>query len=446
MNRARRLAITSTRSAVVALIVGVALPAGGVEPVAGGRSVYRVVIDGPITPATSDFIDSAIEQTTDGGGAALVIQLDTPGGLLDSMKSIVKDIGASPVPVFVWVAPSGASATSAGVFITLAAHVAAMAPGTTIGAAHPVTGQGGDIEGDMRKKVENFAASFVESIAERRGRNVEWAEKAVRESVSITETEAVELNVVDYVAADMKELVTKAKGKKVDVGGVERELDLSKVLDASGEPLVVDVDMTLRQRVLQVITNPNIAYLLMMAGMLGLYMEFSNPGAVFPGVAGAICLLLALLAGQVLPISSTGALLVLLGMGFLLAELFLPSFGALGFGGIVALTLGSLFLYTPESHLEVDRSLIVATIAMFSAVIALILVLLVRDRRRPAATGSEGLVGETGVTVTRVHDSGKIKVHGEIWNASSNVPIEANRRVSVESVKGLTVRVVELRE
>jgi membrane-bound serine protease (ClpP class) len=445
LSRLRTLAITSTCTAVV-WILAPSLQATNAEPMGGGRSVYRIVVDGPITPATSDFIGSAIEEAADGGAAALVIELDTPGGLLDSMKSIVKDIGASRVPVFVWVAPSGASATSAGVFITLAAHVAAMAPGTTIGAAHPVTGQGGDIEGDMRKKVENFAASFVESIAERRGRNVEWAEKAVRESVSITETEAVKLNVVDYVAADMKELVTKAKGKKVEVGGTERVLDLSKVLDASGEPIVVDVDMTLRQRVLQVITNPNIAYLLMMAGMLGLYMEFSNPGAVFPGVAGAICLLLALLAGQVLPISSTGALLVLLGMAFLLAELFVPSFGALGFGGIVALTLGSLFLYTPESHLEVDRSLIFATIAMFSAVIALILGLLVRDRRRPAATGSEGLVGEAGVTVTRVHESGKIKVHGEIWNASSDTPIEANRRVSVASVKGLTVRVVELRE
>ncbi|MFQ5353232.1 MAG: nodulation protein NfeD, partial [Candidatus Binatia bacterium] len=334
----------------------------------------------------------------------------------------------------------------AGVFITLSAHVAAMAPGTTIGAAHPVGSGGGDIEGDMRKKVENYAVSFVESIAGRRGRNVEWAEAAVRESVSITETEAVELKVIDFVAADLRELLERSQGLEIEVAGVVRTLDFSGVIAASGGLDVVDIDMTFRQRVLNVITDPNIAYLLMMAGMLGLYMEFSNPGVIFPGVAGVICLLLALLAAQVLPISSTGVLLIVVGMGFLLAEVFLPSFGILGFGGIVALTLGSLFLYTPESNLIVDRSLITATIMFFAAAAAVIVLLLLRDRRRPAATGAEGLVGEIGSAVTAIHTSGKVRVHGEFWNATSAEPVEQNCRVRIVAVDGLTVRVTRQQE
>jgi membrane-bound serine protease (ClpP class) len=204
-------------------------------------SLYRIVVDGPISPATDDFIESAIEQASANEAAALLIELDTPGGLLESTKSIVKNILAAPIPVIVYVSPGGASATSAGVFITLAAHVAAMAPGTTIGAAHPVSDRGGDIEGDMRQKVENFAASLVESLARRRGRNVEWAEKAVRESVSITETEALEKKVVDVLAADVKELLHKLEGREVEVAGTRRKLELAKVFAADGEPRIVDV-------------------------------------------------------------------------------------------------------------------------------------------------------------------------------------------------------------
>lgn len=432
------------------LFAGLALAAAGVADGAA-KSVYRLRIDGPITPATSDFIASGLEQAVAGDGAALVIELDTPGGLLNSTKTIVKQMLAADVPVLVYVAPGGAGATSAGVFLTMAGHVAAMAPGTTIGAAHPVGGQGQDIEGDMREKVENFTVSFGESIAERRGRNVEWAEKAVRESVAITETEAVELNVVDFVADDLAELLEKASGLEVDVAGETVTLDFADSLAGDGTPRLVEVEMTFRQKVLSIITDPNIAYLLMMAGMLGLYMEFSNPGAIFPGVIGAICLLLALLAGQVLPISSIGILLVLLGMVFLVSELFLPSFGVLGFGGIVALTLGSLFLYTPESSLIVDRSLITATVAMFGSVVFAIVFLLVRDRARRPTTGGEGLVGETGTAVTAIDPAGrrpggKVKVHGEIWNASSATAIEAGAPVVVEAVAGLKIRVRERAE
>ena len=442
MTRALRSAgpmIAIAVAALAFLLVAVGLHASS-------SSVYLIVIDGVISPATSDYIESAIETAAENDAAALIIKLDTPGGLLDSTKDIVQNILGAPLPVIVYVAPGGGSATSAGVFITLAGHVAAMAPGTTIGAAHPVTGQGGDIEGDMGKKVENFAVSFVESIAERRGRNVEWAEKAVRESVSITETEAAESNVVDFVAADIAEILEKAGGLTVDIDGEERELDFSAALGASGSPVVVEIPMTFRQRVLALITHPNIAYLLMMGGMLGLYMEFSNPGTIFPGVVGAICLLLALLAMQVLPVSSTGVLLLLLGMAFLLAEMFMPSFGILGFGGVVALTLGSLFLYTPESQLVVDRSLVMATVLIFGAIVSLILTLLVKDRRRRAMTGSEGLVGELGTTVGEVHGSGKVRVHGEIWNAISGEAIGAGSKVRVESVDGLVVRVSEEQE
>lgn len=437
-------ALHKLRTHVLPLVLLV--PSAFVATQARAATVYRVVINGTINPATSDYITAGLETAIENEAAALVVQMDTPGGLLESTKTIVKKILAAPLPVFVYVAPGGGGATSAGVFITLAGHVAAMAPGTTIGAAHPVTGQGGDIEGDMRQKVENFAVSFVESIAERRGRNVEWAEKSVRESVSITESEAAELGVIDFVAADVGELFDKAQGKEVEIAGKTVTLDFTDVRRVGGLPVIVDVEMTFRQKVLDLVAHPNIAYFLMMAAMLGLYMEFSNPGTIFPGVVGAICLLLALLAFQVLPISSAGVLLIVLGMAFLLGELLMPSFGMLGFGGLIALTLGSLILYTPESGLIVDRSLILSTVVLFGGVLALIVFVLVKDRRRQPSTGAEGLVGELGVSVTAIHRTGKVKVHGEIWNASSAEPIAADRPVCVEAVTGLAVEVSERQE
>jgi membrane-bound serine protease (ClpP class) len=413
---------------------------------AEATSLYRVVIDGTINPATADYIQSGLDAAEQNDAAALIIQLDTPGGLLESTKTIVQDILAASLPVIVYVSPSGGSATSAGVFITLAGNIAAMAPGTTIGAAHPVSGQGADIEGDMRKKVENFAVSFVESIAERRGRNVEWAEKAVRESVSITETEAAQIGVIDFVAADLAELIEKAEGLTVEINGDEVTLSFEDLRRVAGAPVVIDVEKTFRQQVLDLVANPNIAYFLMMAAMLGLYMEFSNPGVLFPGVVGAICLLLALLAFQVLPISSTGVLLLVLGMAFMIGELLMPSFGMLGFGGLIALTLGSLILYTPESGLIVDRTLILATTLLFGGALALIVLVLVRDRRKQPVTGAEGLVGESGVAVTPIHRDGKVKVHGELWNARSDVLIEAKSRVRVDTVDGLEITVSEVKE
>ncbi|MBP1688848.1 MAG: Membrane-bound serine protease, partial [Deltaproteobacteria bacterium] len=249
------------------------------------KHVDLIVVDAGINPATADFIHESLGTAERNGAAALVIQLDTPGGLLDSTKLIVKDLLGAPLPVIVYIAPSGAGAASAGVFVTMAAHLAAMAPGTNIGAAHPVGGQGETIGGDMREKVESFAASLSKAIAQERGRNVEWAEKAVRESVSATEQEALKLHVVDLIAPSVEDLLRQATGKEISINGRRTTLDLA------GADIVLR-DMRLKQKILNVLSNPNVAYLLMMAGVLGLYVEFTHPGVFFPGIAGAICLLL----------------------------------------------------------------------------------------------------------------------------------------------------------
>lgn len=428
-------------------VVAIALGALALARLSGAneapRYVHQIAVEGSINPAVADYVASSIASATKEGAVALVVRLDTPGGLLTSMKTVVQSFLASEVPVIVYVAPGGASATSAGVFVAMAGHVAAMAPGTTIGAAHPVAGDGRNVEDDMRAKVENFAVSFVESIAERRGRNVEWAEKAVRESVSITETEAASLRVVDFIAEDLADVLDRAEGLEVDVAGVKRRLSFAGARGSDGQPRVIEVPMTLRQRVLHVIADPNIAYLLMMAGLLGLYLELTNPGSILPGVTGVICLLLALVASQVLPISSTGAILVVVGLTFLVAETFVPSFGVLGFGGLVALTLGSLFLYTPESELSVSRALVMTTLGIFTIAVGSVAWLLVRNRGARARTGSEGLIDERGIALTRIHTDGQVRVHGELWKARSEGPIDAGRAVTVRAVRGLELIVEE---
>ena len=325
--------------------VVVALALLATATTAAAARVDLIMIDGTINPASDDFIGESIATSARDGAVALVIQLDTPGGLLTSTKHIVKEILGAPVPVIVYVAPAGASASSAGVFVTMAGHVAAMAPGTTIGAAHPVGPGGSDVGGDMREKIENFTVSFGQSIAERRGRNVAWAEKAVRESVSITEKQAVEKKVVDVVAPDLKSLFAQIDGREVQVGDTRRKLALGP------DPELHRLEMRLKDRLLDRIADPNIAYLLFMAGVLGLYFEFAHPGVVFPGVAGSICLLLALAAFQVLPINATGMLLLLIGIAMLIAEIFVASFGVLGVGGVAAFVFGSLLpLRRRRSH------------------------------------------------------------------------------------------------
>ena len=409
----------------------------GPTPMRVSGPVVQLTIDGSINAATVTYVREGLRTAQERGAAALLIQLDTPGGLLESTRMIVKDILAAPVPVIVYVAPSGGGAASAGVFITEAAHVAAMAPGTNIGAAHPVGSGGETIDGTMGEKVENFTAALSRSIAEQRGRNVEWAEKAVRKSVSATEREAVKLHVVDFVATDVADVLAKASGRTVEVAGKKIELALA---DAPVER----EEMRLGQKVFDFLANPNLAYLFFMAGLLGLYVEFTNPGLLFPGVAGAICLVIGLAALQMLPVNYAGLALILLGVGMLVAEAFLPSFGVVGIGGIVAFVIGSLLLFdTPGEVLRVDRGLIAGAAVTLGAFTLGIGWLVVRAQRRQPASGAEGMVGEIG-QVRRVEDGGrraKVFVHGEYWEADAEDVLAVGDAVEVTAVEGLRVRV-----
>jgi membrane-bound serine protease (ClpP class) len=423
----------------VAALASVAFAADGPPP--RGPVLARVVVDGTINPAVADFLQESIARARAEGAPALVIQLDTPGGLLPSMRAIVKDILAAPLPVIVYVAPSGAGAGSAGVFITLAGHVAAMAPGTNIGAAHPVGGQGEEIKGVLGEKIENFTASFSEAIARQRGRNVEWAAKAVRESVSITAEEAATTNVIDFVAKDLEEVVARAQGRTVEVAGRPHTIDLGGVRDASGAVRTRTYDMSLAQRVLDVIADPNIAYLLMMAGLLGLYIEFTQPGFGFPGVAGAICLLLGLTALHVLPVNTSGLALLLLGVALLIAEAFLPTFGLLGIGGLAAFLIGSLFLFDRGLGVSVARSVVAGVGGTVGVLMLLVATLVVRSQRRPALLGAQGMVGTVGIAQRRLAPTGTVLIRGEYWAAESEEPVEAGERVEVTDVRGLRLRV-----
>lgn len=411
-------------------------PADGAAPrVAEPPRVDRLRVDGSINPAIADYVRRGLDDATANGAAALLIEIDTPGGLLASTRTIVKDLLGAPLPVLVYVAPSGAGAASAGVFIVMAANVAAMAPGTNIGASTPVQGGGGDIEGALGEKVTSFTASFAKSIAAQRGRNVEWAEKAVREAVSATDAEALQLGVIDLVASDVSDLLRRASGRTVTVNGVERTLQLDGAR-------VVEVEMTLRQRVVAWLADPTIAYFLLLAGLLGLYLELTNPGAMVPGVAGAISLLIALGALQMLPLDATGVALLVLGGVLLVAELFLPSFGVIGAGGLVAFVLGSLMLFDrDEPGLIVDRRVIGAAAAAVGCVMLVLATLVVRAMRRRALTGVSALLGEIGEARSALTPRGTVGLHGEIWQALASRPVEKGARVRVTAVDGLTLRV-----
>ena len=410
--------------------------AGGATGQSGsGSHVNLIVIDGGINPAVNDYIRESIQRAHEGKARALIIQLDTPGGLLSSTRTIVKEMLSAPLPVIVYVAPSGAGAGSAGVFITMAANIAAMAPGTNIGAAHPVAGGGQEVKGVMGEKIENFTASFSETIAKRRGRNTDFAIQAVRRSISITDAEALEKRVIDIIAIDVSDLLKQASGREVDVAGVKRTLDFNGVS-------VLRFEMGLKQKILNILAHPNVAYLLMMAGILGLYMEFSNPGALFPGIAGGIALLLALASFQVLPINYAGLLLIGFGMCLLVAEAFLPSFGLLGISGVVSLALGSLLLFDVEgSDLSVDRSIIFAAVGTLSAFVLVVTFLVVKSQRRKATLGFEGLIGEVGEVRERLDLKGKVFVHGEVWNAEGPERLEPGDRIEVVGYDGMRLKV-----
>ncbi len=399
------------------------------------RWVMLLRIDGSINPAVADFIDDSLAGAAQEGASALIIELDTPGGLLVSAQRIVKSLLNAPLPVISYIAPSGAGAASAGTFIAEAANIAAMAPGTTIGAAHPVEEGGADIRGVMGQKVENFTASFARSIARQRGRNEDWIEQAVRRSVAIGEREALQKQVIDIVAPDLTSLLAQASGRKVSVQGREVALQLSGAA-------IRFAHMTLGQHVLNTLSDPNIVYLLLMAGLIGLYFEFAHPGVFLPGVAGAICLLLALASFQVLPVNLTGLLLILLGVGMLVAEAFVTSYGILGLGGVISFLFGSLlFIDTSRTNLAVNRNIVYGAAAGLAVVILGVGYVVARARRARPKTGAEGLVGEIGEVKEAISPGvpGKVFIHGEIWRAVSGDTLAPGTRAKVTAVRGLEI-------
>src|SRR6266540_1057773 len=378
--------------AALVLLTGIALASAAGAAVA---PVDLIKIEGAISPVTLRLVESALDRARLDGAQALVIQLDTPGGLERSMRAIAQRMLNAEIPVIVYVGPTGARAASAGVFLTLAAHVAAMAPATNIGAAHPVAiGGGGDKE--SMKKVANDAAAFIRTVALERGRNADWAEKSVRQSVSITEREAVRLKVVDLVADSVPDLLAKIDGRTV-------KTTRGTVTFSTRTAVVKPIEIGFRDRVLNVITDPNVAYVLMMLGMLGLFFELSNPGVILPGVIGGISLILAFFAFQSLPINYAGLLLILFGIVLLIAEIKIASHGVLTIGGVIAIVLGSLMLInTPELPLPVSWKVIVPVVAATTGIFVFAISAGIRAQMRRPATGSEGLIGQVGVVRTPV--------------------------------------------
>lgn len=389
-----------------------------------GASIYKISIDGSINPATDDFLKTAIKEAEAAKAKLFILTLNTPGGLLTSTQTMVESIFKSEIPVVVYVSPTGASATSAGVFLTLAAHYAVMAPGTTIGAAHPVSGAGQNVEGDMREKIENYAASQIKAIAEQRKRNVAWAEDAVRKSVSITDSEAVKEKVVDFIAKDLAELLAMLEGKEI-----EKEEGRKILLSDLRLAQIVEFEMSFKQKLVNVLSDPNIAMLLGLAAMLGLGIEFYNPGLLFPGIVGVICLVLSLTATQVLPINYGGVALLVLAAIFFIAEFMLPSFGLWGGAGLICLVLGAIYAIDTDqvwssSGFGVDKVMIGSVAAIVGAVLILISILSLRTLKLKVSTGKEGLIGKTATVKSEFKLSndktkfvGKVLLMGELWRA-----------------------------
>jgi len=414
-------------------------------------SVHLLPVDSAIHPVAMRLIISAVERAEKEGANALIIELDTPGGLMESTRGITKAILNSRVPVIVYVAPEGARAGSAGVFITMAAHVAAMAPSTNIGAATPVgigdapgspadtsAGSRSDSEA-MRKKVTNDAIAQVRAMAERRGRNADWAEDAVREAASITATEALEKNVIDLIADNVTDLLNKIDGMRIETVGGE------KVLATAGEQ-VVRYEMTWREQFLARLANPNLAYILLLVGFYGLIFELYNPGAIIPGVLGVISLILAFFAMQTLPLNWAGLLLIVAGIIMLLLEIKVASYGFLTFGGAVSLLLGSIMLFdSPIPALRVSWSVIIPTVGVTVLFFVFALTFGIRAQKNKVTTGTEGMVGEIGIAFEELAPSGRIKIGSEFWNVEAeDSPVQKGERVIVTGGDRLNLKVKRL--
>ncbi|HEY3250030.1 MAG TPA: nodulation protein NfeD [Ignavibacteria bacterium] len=404
--------------------------------------VYHIKIDGTINPSTSDYIKKAVQEAKIKNASCLIIELNTPGGLLKSTRYIVSDLLTSEIPVIVYVSPSGAQAGSAGVFITLAANIAAMAPGTNIGASHPV-GMEGQQDSIMSEKATNDAAAFIRSISEKRNRNVEWSEDAVRRSVSITEKEALEKKVIDLIAKDMNELLILIDGREVETSSGK------KIIKTKGAA-IVEFEEGWFHKFLSLISDPNIAYILMMLGIWGILLEFYHPGAILPGVVGGICIILGLYGLHTLPINYAGLALIILAIILFIAEIKITSYGLLTVAGVICLFLGSMMLIDIDNPLEktveISLSVIVTTVIVISTLFILLGWLVIRAHKRKVVTGIEGIVGDVGEVTKDIMDGyGLVKLRGEIWKAiSKDEQISAGAKVKVVGIKDLELTVTKI--
>jgi membrane-bound serine protease (ClpP class) len=447
--------------AAIGLILAMPAPAPAQQ-----APVAVLDIEGPIGPATADYFERSLEKAQSEGANAVILRMDTPGGLADSMRVIIREILASQIPIVTYVAPSGARAASAGTYILYASHVAAMAPATNLGAATPVQIGGGgfpggsdpapdDQEGEgseesengdegeaepapqagMHEKIVNDSAAYIRSLAQMRDRNAEWAEKAVREAASLSAQEALEKNVIEIVAPSLDDLLAKLDGRVIEIGGREVTLD---VADAT----VVRYEPDWRTELLSILTNPNVAYILMLVGIYGIIFEFYSPGLVFPGVVGAISLLLALYAFQVLPVNYAGLALIALGIAMMAGELAMPSFGALGIGGVIAFVVGSIMLMDTDAPGFGISWQVVGGVALgASAFLMLLMAMLARSQRRAVVTGEEEMIGSVARVLDWQNEHGRVRVHGEIWQARGPGGLTPGQPVKIVAIKGLELEV-----
>jgi membrane-bound serine protease (ClpP class) len=403
-------------------------------------SVRVVTFNGTINPASANYLHTSIIDANAAGAECIIVLLNTPGGLLSSTREIVGDFLSAPLPVIVYVSPSGAQSASAGVFITLAAHYSAMAPGTNIGAAHPVTLEG-QMDSIMMQKSTNDAAAFIRTISEKRHRNVAWADSAVRKSVSITETEALNGNIIDTVVSSVPQLLEILQGKEFETSSGKRVL-------ATHGATIQAIEPNLQQKLLDILSNPNVTYILMMLGIWGLIFELYNPGLIFPGIIGFISLVLAFYSFNTLPVNYAGAGLIVFAIILFILEIKIVSHGLLAVGGILSLLIGSLFLFQSNSTLEVvslSWSVVITTIVCTTVFFLFVIGLGIRAQRRKPTTGMQGLVGEIGEAITSLEPDGEVKVHGEIWQAqSAGGTIPRGSKISVVSMQHLKLTVKQI--
>ena len=409
----------------------------------GSDGIIVVKIEGAINPVVAEFVANEIRSANTSSEELIVIRMDTPGGLDTSMRKIIKAIQSSKIPVASFVSPGGSRAASAGTFITIASHIAAMEPGTNIGAAHPVNLMGGGTGGQakvMEDKVVNDASAYIRSLAEKRGRNTHWAELSVRKSVSVSAEEAKRLNVIDLVAANLDSLVLALDKREVKLGG-------SIITLNTAEKNITFKEMNSRQRILDIIASPNVAYVLMMLGLVGLYFELSNPGLILPGVVGSVSLVLALYAMQTLPINYAGLLLIILGVVLLIAEVNVMSYGLLAMSGAISIFLGSIMLIdSDDPAMQISKMILYPTLGMTFLFSIGSIYLAKKAHQLVTTTGMEGLLGEVGVVKETLNLEGRVFIHGEMWKAESDTVISAGEKVSVEVVKGLKIKVRKVGE